>query len=137
MKRAEPTMHALSILLPLATASAGAGIYLFSESELGMTCWIGEYPKGCSDDPAIPCTSTIIGWIYAGIPRLGSLAFLIISNAMIYRKVLKTTERLQRYALARVAPPRINVPASFSSDDVSTGHTDGWNRMIASVGAYF
>jgi hypothetical protein len=95
----EPTFHFISIIYPLITASIGVGLALFSELELGLSCWIGEYPKGCDEDPEIACISTIIGWIYSGFPLVGSLIFLIISNAMIYLKVRNTTQKSKRFSI--------------------------------------
>lgn len=97
IKYVEPAFHAISILFPLVTASLGAGIHLYSELELGSYCWIGEYPLGCDVDPNVPCNSTAIAWIYSGLPFIGSLLFLIVSNVMIYRKVSTTRTTSRQY----------------------------------------
>ncbi len=62
-KWAEPTMHAVPILYPLVTASIGVGISLYSENELGLTCWIGEYPRGCDVNPEVECVSKYTYWM--------------------------------------------------------------------------
>jgi len=97
-KLAEPVMHLFSISYPLITASVGLGIGLYSELQLGFGCWIGEYPKGCNENVNNPCISTLIGWIYSGIPLLGSLLFLILSNLAIYLKVRHTIAQSERFA---------------------------------------
>jgi hypothetical protein len=98
----EPTLHCISILYPLITASVGVGLNLYSELELGVSCWIGEYPRGCDGDPDLECTSTLIGWFYSGVPFLGSFVFLLIANFLIYRKVRKTTKQASQYSIDSV-----------------------------------
>jgi hypothetical protein len=95
----EPTLHCVSILYPLITASAGIGFNLYSEVKLGVLCWIGKYPRGCDEDPTMECTSTIIGWIYMGVPFLGSFVFLLITNFCIYQKVRITTRQSRQYSI--------------------------------------
>ncbi|KAI2499637.1 hypothetical protein MHU86_14872 [Fragilaria crotonensis] len=139
-KWAEPTMHAVPILYPLVTASIGVGISLYSENELGLTCWIGEYPRGCDVNPEVECVSTLIGWIYGGIPHVGTLVFLIISNAMIYRKVRITTRQSDQYSIENIDVPQTDIVTatdSVSADegiDVQRGCCIG---LIARVGTYF
>ena len=43
-KRVEPFLHAICILFALITASVGVGIDLYQELQLGLVCWIGDYP---------------------------------------------------------------------------------------------
>ena len=136
IKWAEPAMHAVPILYSMVTATVGVGISLYSENELGMTCWIGEYPRGCDSNPDVECVSTIIGWIYAGVPHAGTLCFLIITNAMIYRKVKKTTKQSDQYCIENVAAPQTDIATtmdSVSSDDVidvQHGCCIGWIARI-------
>ncbi|KAI2493459.1 hypothetical protein MHU86_21077 [Fragilaria crotonensis] len=65
-KYLEPSLHAMSILFPLVTASVGLGLSLYSEKELGLICWIGDYPKGCGEDPSVPCLDPIFVLIFGG-----------------------------------------------------------------------
>ena len=60
--------------------------------------FLGEYPKGCNENVNNPCISSLIGWIYSGIPLLGSLLFLILSNLAIYLKVRHTIAQSERFA---------------------------------------
>jgi hypothetical protein len=98
----EPSLHLISILYPLTTAFFGVGFNLYSELELGVSCWIGEFPHGCDDNPNVECTSTMIGWIYSGIPFAGSFIVLTITNLLIYRKVRLTTKQSRRYSIDSV-----------------------------------
>jgi hypothetical protein len=140
IKWIEPTLHVLPILYPLVTASAGVGISLYSENELGMTCWIGEYPRGCNNNHEVECVSTIIGWIYSGIPHVGTLVFLVISNAMIYRKVRITTQHSRQYHIASIAAPQIVILStmdSVSSDELTDVQSGLYVGLIANVRACF
>ena len=125
-KWVEPAMHACSILYPLITASVGAGIHLYSENELGALCWIGEYPRGCDEDPNVTCISTVIAWIYSGVPFLGSLLFLIVSNVMIYRKVSSTRSSTGRFSTDSIGPRSSHQTRRYStSADTSVLNTSG------------
>ena len=126
-KQIEPAMHAIPILYPLLTACIGAGIHLYSELELGIYCWIGEYPKDCDTDPDVDCSSTIIAWIWGGIPFVGSFLFLVISNTIIYCKVRATTRKTKRYRSNNHVPPTNSCDSSMESQPEAT---DGvFNRV--------
>jgi hypothetical protein len=120
-KRVEPALHAVPILYPLLTACIGAGIHLYSELELGIYCWIGEYPQGCDSDPDVDCSSTIIAWIWGGLPFLGSFLFLVISNTIIYYKVRATTRKSKRYRSNSLVPPTNSCDSSMESQPDATG----------------
>jgi hypothetical protein len=98
----EPFLHIISIFYPLITASFGVGFNLYSELELGVSCWIGEFPQGCNEDPNVECISTMIGWIYSGIPIVGSFVVLTTTNFLIYRKVRLATRQSLRYSIDNV-----------------------------------
>ena len=95
---AEPWLHVVPLGYPLITATVGAGIDLYSSLQLGSLCWIGQYPKGCEDDSETVCISTTIGWIYSGLPAMGTFVFLVVANTLIYSKVRTTTGRTLRFA---------------------------------------
>jgi hypothetical protein len=59
---------------------------------------LGDYPKGCVQDENVPCKSTMIGWIFSGLPLLGSLIFLICSNISVYLRVRSTINKLNQNA---------------------------------------
>jgi hypothetical protein len=115
----EPLLHIVSIFYPLITASAGVGLNLYSELELGVLCWIGEYPRGCDEDPNLECTSTIIGWFYSGIPLLGSFVFLLITNFFIFQKVHKTTRQSKRYSIDNAMSRNSAIHSRTSSNENS------------------
>jgi hypothetical protein len=124
----EPTLHCISILYPLITASIGVGLNLYSELELGVSCWIGEYPRGCDEDPTLECTSTLIGWFYSGIPFVGSFLFLLIANFLIYRKVRKTTKQASQYSIDSVIAHFSIVDSHSSSIEHTVENKPNINR---------
>ena len=81
-RRYELAMHLSTIIYFGGTALVGIFINLYSEIEVTQGCWIGEYPQGC--EALGTCTSTMIGWIYGGIPFLFTFLSLPINNMMIY-----------------------------------------------------
>ena len=97
---AEPWLHGVPIGYPLITAIVGACIGLYSSLQLGSLCWIGEYPQGCEDDEETECISTILAWIYTGVPAMGTLIFLVVANIVIYLKVRKTMGRTRRFSMS-------------------------------------
>uniref|UniRef100_A0A7S1D3Y8 G-protein coupled receptors family 1 profile domain-containing protein n=1 Tax=Cyclophora tenuis TaxID=216820 RepID=A0A7S1D3Y8_CYCTE len=99
-KWVEPWMHALSIIYPLCTATLGVSVGMFSELELGQACWISDYPRGCEEDPNVDCTGQVFGWIFSGIPLLSTLAFLLISNILIYLKVREIVAKQRRFSVS-------------------------------------
>jgi hypothetical protein len=115
----EPTLHCISILYPLITASVGIGVNLFSELELGLFCWIGDYPRGCDIDPTLECTSTFIGWFYSGVPLLGSFIFLLLTNLFIFIKVQKILKQSSRFSIDSVIA-RSSVIDSRNSSTTNT-----------------
>ena len=94
----EPWLHVVPLGYALITATVGVSIGLYSSLLLGSFCWIGEYPKGCEDDEETECISTIIGWIFGGVPVIGTSMFLVVANTVIYSKVRRTTRQTTRFA---------------------------------------
>lgn len=93
-KRYEPWFHGVAILFPLITAVVGAFMGFYSELQLGVGCWVNDYPRGCAsgtgDDT---CISEEIAWFYGSSPVVFTLFSLIINNTLVYfhvRKVFKT-----------------------------------------------
>jgi hypothetical protein len=101
-RKIESILHAVSISYPLITASLGACGQFYSELELGLTCWVGDFPIGCEEKPGVTCFGTMIGWIFAGIPFIASAVFLIVSNFIIFHKVNETNRRTLRYDMKNV-----------------------------------
>ena len=52
-----------------------------------QVCWIGEYPADCEAEGT--CVSTMIGWIYAGLPFVLVFLGLPIINLIIFLYVRK------------------------------------------------
>eukprot|EP00934_Nitzschia_sp_Nitz4_P002615 Nitzschia sp. Nitz4//scaffold51_size120721//93135//94421//NITZ4_003742-RA/size120721-processed-gene-0.163-mRNA-1//-1//CDS//3329553907//2605//frame0 len=79
-QRYEPWMHAIPILFALGTGTLGASAGWFSEVQVGLGCWLNDYPPGCIDD----CISDELGWAYGGIPIFFTLMSLIVCHTLIF-----------------------------------------------------
>jgi hypothetical protein len=87
----EPVVHILCIGYNVVTAIVGWRIDLFSESELGMACWIAEYPQGCEVTDS--CTGNSIGWMFGGLPVILIFLAIVINNIVIFCFVKRTISR--------------------------------------------
>lgn len=94
-KKYEPYIHFFSLSFFLVSASLGAIVGLYSESEIGQGCWIGEYPAGC--EARGDCYGQYFGWIFAALPMTLLFLALPLFNLSIYRFVRGTLKRNQRY----------------------------------------
>lgn len=95
----EPIMHVICIGYPLATAFFGVGLGIFYENELGIGCWINNYPDNCGSGPnetGEPCMSSTIAWLIGGTVILFILASLLVNNIVIYVHVRRTITRSRR-----------------------------------------
>ncbi|KAI2493456.1 hypothetical protein MHU86_21074 [Fragilaria crotonensis] len=120
-KYLEPSLHVMSILFPLVTASIGAGLSLYSAKGLGLICWIGDYPKGCGEDPSVPCLDPIFVFIFGGIPLGASIIFLLVSNGMIYWKVCSTRRKSEQYRHTKFSSTT-NVAVGIASNSAHEEH---------------
>lgn len=102
-RKLEPWMHVASLGYPLITASIGAGMGIYDEFNVGMGCWITNYPKGCGCnelDTGECCVSPLLAWIFAGIPAFCSFCCILISNLLVYCHVRGIINRGRRHASA-------------------------------------
>lgn len=90
-RRYEPWFHAISFFFAFITAVVGASMGFYSEVQLGLGCWVNDYPEGCTSEN---CLSEEIAWFYGSTPVLFALLSLIVNNTLVYlhvRKVFHTT----------------------------------------------
>jgi hypothetical protein len=92
-RRVEPLMHILSIGFPTITALIGAIVGVYSDSEIGLQCWVDNYPKGCGDHVGVPCLSPLIGWIFGGWIMVFMIVSMVVNNVTIYLFVRRTIYR--------------------------------------------
>lgn len=79
----EMWFHVFAIVFAVGTATVGASIGAFSEVEVGMGCWVNNWPEGCYDD----CLTEELGWLFAAGPIVFTFLALIINNVLVYRRV--------------------------------------------------
>jgi hypothetical protein len=88
----EPWIHVFVALFAFVTSTVGVGMGFFSEVDIGMGCWVNDYPKGCIDEE---CISETIAWIYGPLPVFFAIISLIVNNGMVYchvRSVFKASQ---------------------------------------------
>ena len=89
----EPMMHVISLGYPLITAGVGSVLGVYHELEIGLGCWVKDFPQGCEDGPdAPPCKSPLVAYIFAG--TILGFAYLSISanNLIIWSFVRQQTK---------------------------------------------
>lgn len=85
----EPWLHFLCISYSLSGAIYGSVKEIYGEINLGIGCYISEYPKNCTRDGN--CEGFKIGWIIAGAPTIVMFASILVNNFLIYSYVKQTT----------------------------------------------
>ena len=98
--RYEPWIHFFVFIFAFGTALVGAAMGFFTEVQVGMGCWVNDYPRGCYED----CLSEEIGWVYGSVPVFFTLLSLIVNNVLVYlhvRKVFRATEIVETSRLQR------------------------------------
>ncbi len=94
-RRYEPWFHAFTFFFSFITSTVGASMGFYSEVQLGMGCWVNDYPEGCTSEN---CISEEIAWFYGSSPVIFALVSLIVNNILVYRhvrKVFHTTDAVQ------------------------------------------
>lgn len=83
-RRYEPWMHIITITFSFVTATVGAGMGFYSEVQVGLGCWVNNWPIGCTEEN---CLSEELGWIYGSTPIIFALLSLITNNILVYLHV--------------------------------------------------
>jgi len=98
-KSFEPLMHVVCLGYPLVTAIVGAVMGVYSEPDLGLGCWVHDYPSASAcdfmGDPhgTDECLSPMIAWIFGGIWFILVFFALVINNMIIWFFVRRQTTR--------------------------------------------
>jgi hypothetical protein len=103
-KCAEPVMHIVSIAYPVITGLIGVIFGFYSELELGIQCWVNDYPRNCGSldgQSGEPCLSPTIGWIFGGAVVFFVIISIVVNNVIIYRFVRQTIYRGRRKSTFR------------------------------------
>ncbi|CAJ1937041.1 unnamed protein product [Cylindrotheca closterium] len=82
-QRYERPMHFLNLSFFLITASVGAGYQFYGPVDVGMGCWVNNWPDGChlTGD----CVSQKIAIVFAGIPVSFFFVAIVVNNLVVYR----------------------------------------------------
>jgi len=82
----EMWIHGFVVLFAVMTAVVGATLGVFSEVQVGLGCWVNNYPHGCVDD----CRSRTIGGIFGGGPIIVTFLVLTVNNILVYHHVRRS-----------------------------------------------
>jgi hypothetical protein len=70
-------------------------------------CWIADYPKGCTHDPAVECTrgdgqlALVLGWLLYYIPVwVCGFGIATVSMTLVYFHVRQTEKASQKYSMS-------------------------------------
>ena len=123
-----------AIFFPVTATTAFFGDW-YSEERYAMTCWIGEVPKGCSEDEC--WAGVLIAYIFGAIPSIFTLLSVIINNLVIYmfvRKLLLSSEpRNSGLFSTRVSSERFAANEQRSEGNVTNENSDIENHVSFSV----
>jgi hypothetical protein len=83
-QRYEPWMHIVGLLYFAGTAVTGGILGVYSEVDIGLGCWVNDFPIGCD---RTTCISGYIAWAFGAGPLLITLVALIAMHTIIYYHV--------------------------------------------------
>jgi hypothetical protein len=83
----EQWIHGFVIVYGISTATVGAALGIFSEVQVGLTCWVNDYPRGCVDEE---CISDELGWSFGGGPIVSTVISLMVNNILVYLHVRRS-----------------------------------------------
>ena len=92
----EPVLHSVALGFPLVSSIAGLAVGIFHETDVGLECYIGNYPYNCEYDPDTKCLGPQLAWALGGFPMLFTFVSLLVNNLVIYCHVRRTIHKGQR-----------------------------------------
>mmetsp|Transcript_26905 Transcript_26905/g.58834 ORF Transcript_26905/g.58834 Transcript_26905/m.58834 type:complete len:456 (+) Transcript_26905:511-1878(+) len=98
IKRVEPYLHVLPLVVGLTMGIAGLPLTLYNPS--GWLCWYAPYPGNCLSDPTVPCErgelAHVFRWVHYGF-IWSAILFVTVGMFLIYRKVHDNEAKTQRF----------------------------------------
>jgi len=99
-KRVEPCLHAIPLLIGWGTAIAALPLTLFNS--IVYSCWIAGLPAGCGKEGQEQVcirgeNASIYRWAFYHAFVWSNFVFLSACMCLVYRAVLKTERRTERY----------------------------------------
>lgn len=94
-KWVEPSMHLLSIVYPLVTASVGTARKVWTEAKFGPGCWVTPESTGCD----LMSCCLVYGWLLTATPMFAALAIVLVNNYLILNHVKATIDRNNSYGV--------------------------------------
>mmetsp|Transcript_23073 Transcript_23073/g.56913 ORF Transcript_23073/g.56913 Transcript_23073/m.56913 type:complete len:570 (-) Transcript_23073:1281-2990(-) len=98
-QRYEKPMHFVNLAFFLTTASVGAVYRFYSAVDVGMGCWVNNWPGGCNLTG--DCVSQQIAILFAGLPVCFFFLAIVVNNLIVYRHVRTIFNSLDKVYLAQ------------------------------------
>ena len=127
----EPVLHSVALGFPLVSSITGLALGIFHETDVGLECYIGNYPYNCEYDPDTKCLGPQIAWALGGFPMIFTFVSLLVNNLVIYchvRRTIHKGQRLQRQFTQSV----MNSGAGRSSSSVMNGRLSNSSSRLSS-----
>ena len=125
-KHYELWIHIIPLAYFTITSIGGAIVGVYSEVDLGMGCWVNDFPHTCELEPET-CRSARIGWAFGAGPTILTFLALIINNLIIYCFVKK------KLKVPSVTSPTISRESKNKNDTSRTRQGSSRNHSIAST----
>lgn len=97
----EPWLHSFMAGFPFVTSLTGFGLDAYNEVEIGIGCFLKDWPAGCNDNDEVECYSDTLAWASAGWFVVLTFPCLAVMNLIIYFHVRAQMQRGMRRSLHR------------------------------------
>jgi hypothetical protein len=102
MIRREKIMHCVAIFYPLLTAFSGLPLGLYNEIDIGLGCWINDFPDECTVNGRGACVrgynAFLYGYFFSLIPAVMSFLVVLFSNVLIFLRARHVEHANRRFA---------------------------------------
>jgi hypothetical protein len=131
-RRIEPAMHMLAVGFPAACGFVGLYLDVYAEPEVNIGCWVNRYPKRCGygpDGTGVPCTSTMVAWVFGGWIACFALISLVANNLVIWI-FFRNQVRMQRKTLGtKISTTEMKVSCQSDDDNDDDDDSSSKNQL--------
>ena len=99
IKTLEPSMHVVAMVIGWGTAIAALPLELYNS--IGITCWIGGLPPGCTDDCVRGRNAWIYRWAFFHAFLWAIFFFVVVAMIAMYRMVRQQEKDVAKYRVTR------------------------------------
>jgi hypothetical protein len=139
MIRREKIMHCVAIFYPLLTAFSGLPLGLYNEIDIGLGCWINDFPDECTVNGRGACVrgynAFLYGYFFSLIPAVMSFLVVLFSNVLIFLRARhvehanRSSQRFQQDNGPRPGPTQLPHHRRFSTSWPFAIHFSGLRQF--------